>query len=461
VFEYAWKGFCRRRTRSLLVVLGIALSIGLLVAVVTITGSVGHAIASSLDAAGADMVIQKRVKACPFNYVKLPKDLAPIDASVVDKLRAFGGVQEASGVLELWAFHVDDSAPAAAAGADKAAAPDLGFPKPKGAQATEAPAEGQGMATGPNGKPLQPTVVVGIDPTKKTIGPVRVSTREETDKDDSCCAVTRGRYLVSSDDYQTMLTEGYAQAKGLDIGDMIPLGLQHKYEVVALLDVSGAARIASGEAFVSLKAAQDLLGQGPVVDTIFISLEHGRDSEAVATYARQLIGDDISITTEGNVDAGTAALASVTRNSMLAVSGFVLLFTLLLLVRNALDNVAHRVSEVGLMKAIGWRNADVARLFVAEALFAGLFGGVLGSGLGSLAGWMYGHWADLRLPASLNYYPPCSATEAPLALRLTTDPSVAIFALGMASALVIGTIAGLAASRRAARLDPVDALRRL
>lgn len=457
MFEYAWKGFCRRRMRSLLVVLGITLSVGLLVAVLTITRSIDAAVASSLDAAGADMVIQKRVKACPFNYVKLPKDLAPIDATVVDKLRAFQGVEEASGVLEMWAFHVDESAPAA---------PSLGFPKPKGETGAKAEAKddtgaNQGMAMGPDGKPLQPTVVVGIDPTKKTIGPVRVASREETDEEDSCCAVTRGRYLVESDDAQAMLTEAFAKAKGLDVGDMVPLGLERKYEVVALLDVSGAARIASGEAFVTLKTAQKMLNQGPVVDTIFVSLARGGDSKAVADYAASLIGEHISITTSTNVDAGTAALASVTRNALMAISGFVLLFALLLLIRDALDNVAHRVSEVGLMKAIGWRNADVARLFVAEALFAGLIGGVIGCVLGGAAGWLYGHWADLRLPASLNSYPPCSATEAPLGLRLTTDPSVLIFLLGMASALVIGTIAGLTASRRAARLDPVDALRRL
>jgi ABC-type antimicrobial peptide transport system permease subunit len=138
-----------------------------------------------------------------------------------------------------------------------------------------------------------------------------------------------------------------------------------------------------------------------------------------------------------------------------------LIFAVLLLVYNALDNVAHRVDEVGVMKAIGWRNVDVGRLFMAEAAYAGLAGGLIGSILGSVAGAVYGQFADLKLPATLNYFPACSTTDAPLALPLSTNPSLEIFLLGMVSALVIGTIAGLAASRRAARLDPVDALRRL
>lgn len=450
LWHYAWKGFWRRRTRSLLAIVGIALSVGLLVAVVTITRSVERAVASALDAAGADMVIQKQTEACPFSIIKLPKDLAPIDESVVEKLRQHPGVQDVSGVLELWAFHVVEDA-----GDEKSRS--LGFPKPKEAAVTS---DSQGLPV-IAGKTLQPTVVAGIDPAKKTIGPVRIASREETAEDQSCCAVTRGRYLVPDDDFHVMLTEEYAQKKGIELGDKIPLGLEHKFEVVAFLDISGAARIAGAEAFIPLKTAQQLLGQGPVVDTIFVSLAHRRDSAAVASYAEQLIGKGVSITTEGNVEAGTAALASVTRNSLLAVSGFVLCFAGLLLVRNALDNVAQRVDEVGLMKAIGWRNADVARLFVAEAVYAGLIGGVLGSMLGSAAGWVYGTVAKLQLPQTLAAFPACSTTEAPLALPLSTTPSVSVFLLGMCSALFIGALAGLAASARAARLDPVEALRRL
>jgi len=451
LLQYAWKGFWRRRTRSMLAIIGIVLSVGLLVAVVTITRSVEQAVASSLDAAGADMVIQKRVKACPFSIIKLPKDLATIPSAVVTKLADDEAVEEATGVLELWAFHIDESAAPSAGGSD------LGVPKPGGGAMQE---DSQGLPM-IGGKALQPTVVAGIDPSKKTIGPVRIATREEVGEDETCCAVTKGRYLVPNDDYHAMITEDYAKAKGLTVGDYIPLGLEHKFEVVALLDVSASARIAGAEAFIPLATAQELLGQGDVVDTIFVSLAHAGGTERVGALASRLIGENVSITTESDVDAGTAALASVTRHSLLAISGFVLFFALLILVRNAMDNVAQRVDEVGLMKAIGWRNADVARLFVVEAVYAALIGGVIGSVLGSVAGWAYGRMAELELPASLTSFPPCSTTPAPLALRLSTDPQPSVFLLGLGMALLIGAIAGLAASSRAAKLDPVDALRRL
>lgn len=448
LLQYAWKGFWRRRTRSMLAVLGVALSVGLVVAVVTVTRSVEGAIGSALDAAGADMVIQKRVDACPFSIVKLPPDIGAIDEAIATQLEDHPGVLEASGVLDLWVFSE----------VEPQASTQITFPTPREDTASAPGAQALPMI---GGKALQPTMVAGVDPVKRTIGPVRIATREETPEDETCCVVTRGRFLVPGDDYHVMLTEDFARTRGLDVGDMFNMALEHDFEVVALLDMSGAARIGGAEAFMPLETAQELLGQGGVVATIFVSLSRSRDSKAVAQYAEELIGPGVSITTEGNVEAGTAALAAVTRNTMLAVSVFVLLFALALLVRNALDNVAQRVDEVGLMKAIGWRDADVARLFVAEAAYVGLLGGLLGSFIGGGIGWAYGRIADLKLPASLSYYAPCSTTEPLLTLPLTTDPTAFTFILGMASALFIGAVAGLAASRRAARMDPVEALRRL
>ncbi len=420
LLSYAWRGFTRRRTRTSLAVVGITLAIGLLVAVLTISSSVGRAISDSLGAAGADMVVQRRVKPCPFAPVKLPKDLAEIPADVVAKTQALEQVEAVSGVLLLWAFW-------------------------------------QG----------HPTVVAGIDPTMKTIGPVRISEKQpdeksrEQDDDKSCCAITQGRYLVRYDDRQVMLTEEYAKAVGKTVGDSIHLGPKDVFEIVGLVDLSGSARIAEAEAFIPLKTAQEMYGKGPIVDTIFIALKEARYIGLVSQVVQQWIGPETSITTSENVDAATSAVANLTRRSMFGVSALVLLFALLLIVRNALSSVAERLSEVGLMRAIGWRRLDVSRLFVAEELFGGLIGGVAGCLVGCGLAYLYSQMAHLELPSALSSFPPCSTTEPPLALPLAAVPSADILLIGFGAALLIGSIAGLAASHRSGRLDPAEALRRL
>jgi ABC-type lipoprotein release transport system permease subunit len=364
--------------------------------------------------------VQRRVKPCPFAPVKLPKDLAEISGDVVDKLRAMEQVEAVSGVLLLWAFW-------------------------------------QG----------HPTVVAGIDPTMKTIGPLRISERlpgeekkkEEDDK--SCCAITLGRYLVRFDDRHVMLTEQYAKAVGKTVGDTIHLGPKDVFEVVGLVDLTGSARIAEAEAFIPLKTAQAMYGKGPIVDTIFVALRGARNIGLVSQVTQQWIGPETSITTSENVDSATSAVANLTRRSMFGVSGLVLLFALLLIVRNALSSVAERLAEVGLMRAIGWRRLDVSRLFVAEELFGGLIGGFAGCLLGCGLAYLYSQVAHLELPSALSSFPPCSTTEPPLALPLAAIPSAPILLIGFGAALLIGSVAGLAASHRSGRLDPAEALRRL
>lgn len=425
LFKYAWRGFVRRRTRTSLAISGIALSIALLVAIISISSSVEKAISASLGAAGADMVIQRRVKPCPFSAVKLPKDLAEIDAGVVDKIRAIDKVEAVSGVLLLWAFY--------------------------------------------NG---HPTVVAGIDPTMKTIGPVRISQKTEEEKkaeksgkkakeEKTCCAISAGRYLVRDDDKTVMLTEEYAKAVGKGVGDKINIGPKDLFTIIGLVKLTGSARIAEAEAFIPLTTAQAMYGKGPIVDTIFVALKSTGSIPLVTKIVEQWIGTDTSITTSQNVDAATSAVANVTRRSMLGVSALVLFFALLLILRNALAAVAERLNEVGLMRAIGWRRSDVARLFFIEEIIGGGIGGVIGC----LAGWAlafgYSQVAHLQLPSALSSFPPCSTTQPPLALPLATTPSLTVFAAGLITALLIGSIAGLAASHRAARLDPADALRRL
>lgn len=431
LFKYAWRGFVRRRTRTSLAITGIALSIALLVAVVSISSSVERAISDSMGAAGADMIIQRRVKPCPFSDVKLPKDLAEIKGDVVDKIRAIDKVEAVSGVLLLWAFY-------------------------------------QG----------HPTVVAGIDPTMKTIGPVRISQKTEEEKaadakaaaegkkpkeDKSCCAISDGRYLVRFDDKAVMLTEEYATAVGKKVGDSINIGPKGVFQIVGLVKLTGSARIAEAEAFIPLTTAQKMYGQGAIVDTIFVALKSTKSIPLVTKIVQDpaWIGPQASITTSQNVDAATSAVASVTQRSMLGVSVLVLFFALMLILRNALSAVAERLNEVGLMRAIGWRRSDVSKLFFAEEIIGGAIGGVIGC----LAGWGlafgYSKVAHLQLPAALSSFPPCSTTQPPLALPLATTPSLMVFVIGFAAALLIGSVAGLAASHRAARLDPAEALRRL
>jgi putative ABC transport system permease protein len=102
--------------------------------------------------------------------------------------------------------------------------------------------------------------------------------------------------------------------------------------------------------------------------------------------------------------------------------------------------VAERVREIGLKKAVGATTFNIMGEFLVEATFIGVVGGLIGYGLGAL----------ITILANATT-PPGQST-----LFLIT-PNLTILAIGFAT--VLGAVAGVLPAWRAARLDPVTALR--
>jgi putative ABC transport system permease protein len=109
--------------------------------------------------------------------------------------------------------------------------------------------------------------------------------------------------------------------------------------------------------------------------------------------------------------------------------------------------VLERRREIGIMKAIGASDADVKGLFFAEAGAMGLFGGMLGV----ILGWGIGQ----VISVGTNIY--LRNQGFPPEHLWTVTWWLVLFALAVA--FLISLVAGLYPASRAARLDPVQALR--
>ena len=101
-----------------------------------------------------------------------------------------------------------------------------------------------------------------------------------------------------------------------------------------------------------------------------------------------------------------------------------------------LMSVTERTHEIGVRKALGATSRDIERQFLAEAIMMATLGGMIGV----VSGWLF---------ATL------IATASPLPARVTTWSVMLAVTLGAG----VGVIFGVYPARRAARLDPVVALR--
>lgn len=133
---------------------------------------------------------------------------------------------------------------------------------------------------------------------------------------------------------------------------------------------------------------------------------------------------------------------------VLAAIGMIAIFVAALgIINTMVMSILERTREIGVMKAVGAGDGDVRAVFVFEASVIGFLGGLFGYGLG---------WAVSRV---IN-----QVVNALLARQGV--PAIDYFAFpwwlflgALAFAVVVSLAAGLYPARRAARVDPVQALR--
>ena len=101
-----------------------------------------------------------------------------------------------------------------------------------------------------------------------------------------------------------------------------------------------------------------------------------------------------------------------------------------------LVTVAERTNEIGLMKSLGYTYSDILTLFIVESMVVGLLGGVLGTILGLVGSY---------------------AVESYLGLP-KVFPTGLIF-VGFLVSVLVGLVAGIYPANKAAKMDPVEALR--
>jgi len=195
-------------------------------------------------------------------------------------------------------------------------------------------------------------------------------------------------------------------------------------------------------AYVPVANAMSLLNRHEL-DEIDVLAASPADVDSVAARVRELLLDrhdgyeDFTVTTQADMLGVVGRILRIITGVVASIAGISLFVGAIGILTIMWIVVRERTHEIGLAMAVGARRRQILVWYLAEAGATALFGGIVGLVLG-IAGSML---LARILPG----------------LATSTPPFVVAAALGMA--LVVGLASGIIPALRAARMDPVDALR--
>jgi len=231
--------------------------------------------------------------------------------------------------------------------------------------------------------------------------------------------------------------------EGLSLGGSFEIAAGRPITVVGVFESGGSAY--ESEIWADFDTARSSLAMEGVVSTITAQLENEAALDGFAELLTRDKQTGLAVERESGYYArvsggaadviATLGVAEAAIFSLGAIFGTMIVFY---------GSVTQRRHEIGVLRALGFRGRSILATLLGEAVALSLAGGAFGIGLALLTPLL-----DFNM---INF-----ATDQEVAFRFKPDTGALLLSLGLAT--VVGLLGGLLPALRAARLQPVQAMR--
>ncbi|QSZ26423.1 ABC transporter permease [Aceticella autotrophica] len=227
-------------------------------------------------------------------------------------------------------------------------------------------------------------------------------------------------------------------------------GVSNKFTIIGVLKQAGNIIIAPGMSsddfpitiYIPLTTLQGMYNNGDKINTLYVSTEKRDQLNDISQRAIKIL--ELTHQSKGKYMAQNVQDVQKIVNSVLSVISSVLLviaaITLIVggigIVNILLVSVTERIKEIGLRKALGAQKRDIILQFLTESIIMTGIGGIIGIILGIGAGMIIAN--IIKIPSTVNY---------------------TVVILAFLGSIALGIIFGVYPAKRAADLDPIEALR--
>lgn len=228
------------------------------------------------------------------------------------------------------------------------------------------------------------------------------------------------------------------------VGDTIKIN-KIQLKVIGVLTAKGGTSFASTDEmiFVPLSVMQkNLSGQNYLSSiSISVALKDQMDSVSAeitaALLAKHNVAEaDFSIQSQADLLSSLNSVTTTLTLFLASIAGISLLVGGIGIMNMMLTAVTERTREIGLKKSIGAKNKDISNQFLTESIVLTFLGGLIGIALGWLVAVLISKFAGIN-----------------------TQVSFQSIAMAFGVSALIGIIFGYYPSKRAANLNPIEALR--
>lgn len=201
-------------------------------------------------------------------------------------------------------------------------------------------------------------------------------------------------------------------------------------------------------AYIDLAAAQKLFQRGERVDGLEVKLDDMWLAEQVKPLLEDKFGDPIYVQTWFEMRKTLFSWMKIEKWMWTIILSLVIIVAAFNILSTLIMVAMEKRRDIGILKAMGARDRDIARVFSAQ----GMIVGVVGSALGILLGFVicYGqlHYKWIALPSDIYFL-----DALPVKMQLLDFAIVAVIAVSLAY------LGAVYPAKRAAQLTPVDAIR--
>lgn len=306
------------------------------------------------------------------------------------------------------------------------------------------------------------TVSNGVD--EYQINAVGVTAENDTQVFHTTDFLKTGRWLRNGEN-GVVMGQRVAELLELKVGDTVVLRTQTKQLSFQAIDLNIVGivntpnpKINQYQIFIPLDVAQFALGTGDALTRVYLRAEGPGSLDGLSRLVENIgyRATEFQLQTWKEAAADYLAYMQSERTSDMIFLLIVFIISVIGIVNTILLASLERVREIGILKAMGMVEKDITRLFVLEGLGLGLLGGVIGLLLG-IIGNLFLVYTGIDITAMYGDMD----IGFPIAGKIYGEWNWLVIGVTLACGLLLSYLASYFPARKAAKLDPVEGLRRI